>query len=81
MALMLPYEVYIPKRHLVYHMLDKIGYQGNPEVYSNWMDETLNKVMKKTCKNLSQQAFEPGLLLRMREVLLGEIAPFKKRFR
>ena len=81
MALMLPYEVYIPKHHLVYHMLEKIRFQGNPEVYSNWMDETLNKMTKKICKNLSQQAFELGLLLRMREVLLGELAPFRKRFR
>ena len=34
-----------PKRHLLLHMVERTGFQGNPSFYQCWMDETLNKVL------------------------------------
>ena len=59
----------MPKRHLILHMLERLPDFGNPRFYANWMDETLNKVLKRTCKSVSQVTFEPALYVRMRELL------------
>ena len=68
-ALMQPYDVYTPKHHLMWHVLIRMGYQGNPSFYSNWVDEDLNKKLKACCRNVSQSTFESTVLLKMREVL------------
>lgn len=62
-------EVIIPKRHLVTHLLHNACAQGNPKRYANWLDEGLNRVLKKACRSVSQNTFESFLLLRMREIL------------
>ena len=59
----------LPKRHLVLHMLERLHDFGNPRFYANWMDETLNKTLKATCRAVSQITFEPALYVRMRELL------------
>lgn len=62
-------DVQVPKRHIMVHLLSKIHFFGNPRRYANWLDESLNKELKKCCRTVSQSTFEPFLLLRMREVL------------
>jgi hypothetical protein len=67
-ALMAPFG-YIPKHHIVFHLLRNIGRQGNPLVYATWLDESLNKLLKAACKNAAASTFYAGTLLRMRELL------------
>ncbi len=67
---MAPYKVYTPKFHVMMHCLFNSRRQGNPTVYSNWMDETLNKSLKATCKFASQATFEASVLLKMSTILL-----------
>jgi hypothetical protein len=69
MALMVPWESWTPKHHVVYHMLLNTGFHGNPELYANWEDEALNKMLKACCRYVSQLRFEESCLLRMRSLL------------
>ena len=68
-ALMAPFEVYTPKHHIIFHLLAKIGYQGNPKEYACWLDESLNRMLKGACRNVSQATFEQSVLLAMRDLL------------
>lgn len=69
LGLMAPFEVFVPKFHVMLHMLANQRFQGNPLVYSNWEDETLNKTLKAACKFVSQSTFEVSVLLRMQTIL------------
>ena len=62
-------EVYTPKNHLMLHLLRGLRYYGNPNVYSTWFDESLNKTLKARCRETSQATFEASVLYRMRELL------------
>ncbi len=62
-----------PKTHIVWHMLVSVMYFGNPRVYSNWIDEDLNRTLKNVCRGCSQLAFESCLLLRVRDLLRGSL--------
>ena len=42
---------------------------GNPTLYSNWLDEALNRVLKKACRGISQRTFEASLLVRMPDLV------------
>jgi hypothetical protein len=59
----------LPKRHLVCHLLAKLPQMGNPQQYADWLDESLNKDLKKACRTVSQSTFERFLLLRFQETL------------
>ena len=61
--------LYTPKRHVIVHMLQGMMWFGNPRFYANWEDESLNKTLKKACRLVSQTTFEPGVLLRMPEIM------------
>ena len=69
MELMREYDLFVPKHHLVWHLLGNMEYQGNPSYYATWFNEGLNKVLKGCCRMTSQATFEQSVLLRMREVL------------
>jgi len=71
-------ELQIPKRHVMFHLLEKLPFLGNPRYYSNWLDESLNRMLKDACRQISQQTFEESLLLRMPELLQSY---FRKRSR
>jgi hypothetical protein len=73
MVLMLPYDINVPKNHQVFHLLDRIKFQGNPTCYAVWLDESLNKLLKKTCRNTSQFTFERSVLHRMKRLLNGPV--------
>ena len=65
-------ELLIPKRHLIFHMLERLEDFGNPEWYSNWYDEHLNKLLKNACRCVSQATFETSILQNMRYLLREE---------
>lgn len=62
-------EGLIPKVHLTAHLLARMGDLGSTPLYSNFLDESLNKALKQACRNASQQTFEAGILCRMLWVL------------
>ena len=68
-SLMEPDDILTPKNHLVWHMLSRIAFQGNPRFYGTWRDEGLNKTLKKSCRETSQATFERSILMRMRLIL------------
>ena len=62
-------DLLIPKRHIIAHMLEKLPEFGNPELYGNWFDEHLNKLLKNACRSVSQQGFETSILHSMNYLL------------
>ena len=62
-------DMEIPKRHLMTHMVKGGAWHGNPRMYACWADEGLNRELKKSCRLVSQQSFEPFILLTFRERL------------
>ena len=62
-------ELEVPKRHLTAHLLQKMAWFGNPRLYANWGDESDNKLMKASCRTVSQQTFDKFLLLRMKVLM------------
>ena len=62
-------EMRIPKRHVVVHLLARLHDLGNPNIYANWFDESLNKLLKSACRAVSQSTFEASLLARMDALL------------
>ena len=68
-ALMVIFACFVPKHHLVFHLLHNAKYHGNPARYSTWLDESLNKLLKAACKNACSARFDPSALLRMRKLL------------
>ena len=60
-----------PKRHLVLHMLRMIPTAGNPRRYACWLDESLNRLLKASCRTISQATFDTSVLTAMRELLRG----------
>lgn len=61
-----------PKLHLTAHLLSRIADLGSSSLYSNFLDESLNKTLKRACRNASQLTFEAGILCRMIWVLRQE---------
>ena len=68
-ALVGPLGNLTPKLHVMWHMLLDTRFKGNPARYANWLDESLNKVLRGACRNASQATFEATVLLRMRGIL------------
>ena len=58
-------ELLLPKRHLFAHLLEGLGFRGNPKFYANWRDEGLNKLLRSSCRHQSQSTFDSSLLVRM----------------
>ena len=69
MALMQPFECFVPKHRRMFHLIYNVRYQGNPGYCSTWAYEGLNKTLEAATKFASQLNFERGVLLRMRELL------------
>jgi hypothetical protein len=68
-------EQYKPKHHIVFHLINKMRWHGNPRLYNTWLDEALNKTLKGSCRQTSQATFERAVLLRMSSLLAR---PFKR---
>ena len=65
-------ELLQPKRHLFYHLIKDLRSKGNPRFFANWRDEGLNKLLRSACRQISQAAFEPSLLVNMECLLEDE---------
>ena len=74
---MVPFQCFVPKHHIVFHLIAGMRWFGNPTLYSNWLDEAMNKTLKSMAKTCSQAVFEAVLLLRARDVFSA--APKRKR--
>ena len=62
-------EIEQPKRHITAHLLQKTAWFGNPCLYHCFLDESDNRLLKAACRTVSQETFEPFLLLRMLELM------------
>jgi hypothetical protein len=58
-----------PKQHMVLHMLREVRWFGNVRLYATWVDESLNKDLKKACRGVSSSTFEVSVLSNMRGFL------------
>ena len=73
MLIMREFECFVPKHHIVMHLLRQMLHFGNPERYATWLDESRNKTLKQACKGQSQSTFERGVLLRIEKVLKRKV--------
>ena len=62
-------EVATPKFHLMFHVLLRMGFQGNPLRYQTFVDEGLNKTLKRVLRLCHQRAFERMALVKVAEAL------------
>ena len=62
-------KLHQPTRYLFMHLIRELDFAGNPAYYSTWKDESLNKLLKKTCRTISQLTFNVSVLSSMRELL------------
>ena len=62
-------ELIVPKRHMLLHLIRDIPHHGNPRFCATWFDESLNKTLKRSCKNVSQATFDASVLGTMRATL------------
>ena len=75
MALMEPEGVFIPKHHIILHLLLRSDFFGNPKCYSAWLSEAKNRLLKQACRDTSQATFDASVLLRMQKLLLLKKRP------
>ena len=75
MACMEPEDSYIPKHHILFHLLFRAHHLGNPKYYASWQSEAFNKVLKSSCRGVSQATFDATILFRMRHVLASQKRP------
>ena len=68
-ALMTPFESFVPKHHVMWHLLSWAVFLGNPRFYATGEGESLSKALKAACRHSSQLCFERSVLLGMREIL------------
>ena len=63
------FDITTPKSHMQVHLLGQIYWFGNPQEYSLWEDESLNKALKQSCRSLSQATFDKTIIQIMTERL------------
>ena len=80
MHLMEQWDEFQPKHHVIFHPLQETMEKGSPWFYSAWLDESLNKPLKATCRNASQETFDSTLLMKMREILKDVERGVKRKF-
>ena len=62
----------IPKSHLFMHLVRDTLFMGNPRWWSTWKDESLNKTLKRCCRDISQATFDATVLSGMARVLADD---------
>jgi hypothetical protein len=73
MACMEADDAYTPKHHILFHLLYRSDWLGNPRFYASWQSEAKNKLLKASCRNVSQATFEATVLFRMKSVLAKQL--------
>jgi hypothetical protein len=81
MELMRPFDVFLPKHHIILHALAEANEKGNPWFYGSWLDESLNKLLKGCCRGASQLTFEETVLAKVSELLKEEPTSVRARKR
>ena len=51
---------FLPKHHLLMHMIHRVAVHGNPSGYSTYRDESLNGVLAKIARSCHRTAFGFG---------------------
>ena len=69
MVLIEPFGIYTPKHHLMTHVNARARYQGNPWSYHTFIDESLNKGLKKCLRLCHQATFERMAFARVTTVV------------
>ena len=69
LALTQEFQMPMPKRHQLLHLLRQASWFGNPRYHANWRDEALNKVFKRACVGVSQATFEATVLCAMEDLM------------
>ena len=64
MSLMAPYDIFIPKHHLMFHLVLRSGEMGNPWFYHTFLDEAMNKTLKAVSRNCHQLTFESSAIIK-----------------
>ena len=62
-------ELFTPKVHLMYHLILRSAEHGNPWRYHTFLDEGLNRVLKRTLRLCHQCAFESLALIKINDLL------------
>ena len=62
-------EAVTPKSHLMYHLILKAPFMGNPLRYQVFADESLNRVLRDALRLCHQSRFEVMGILKMQEIL------------
>ena len=55
-----------PKDHMVVHMANRISFQGSPALYGNWLDESINKLLKSVAQGAHACNYPRRVLLDFR---------------
>ena len=69
LQLMRSFDCMTPKHHVLIHPILDSLIKGNPWAYNEFLDESLNKTLRSTCRHASQMCFEETVLLKMNELL------------
>ena len=69
LSLIKDWEIDLPKHHLMYHLIRRAAYQSNPWHYTVFLDESLNKLLKRMLRLCHQVKFEVMALAKGRELL------------
>jgi hypothetical protein len=62
-------DISLPKTHLMFHVNYRSVLQGNPWYHTTFLDESLNKTLKKVLRLCHQTAFEQMAFAKLAEVL------------
>jgi hypothetical protein len=69
MSLMMAFGVFVPKHHLMFHLLLRAVYHGNPWQANTFYDESLNKQLKGVARLCHQCTFESTAIIKVTETL------------
>ena len=69
MRLMQDFDVHLPKHHLMVHVTHRARLQGNPWRYTTFLDESLNKELKKVLRLCHQANFETMAMVKLAATL------------
>lgn len=69
MKLVEEFDFAIPKTHLMIHANNRASQQGNPWRYTTFLDESLNKELKRVLRLCHQSNFETMAMVKLVAVL------------
>jgi hypothetical protein len=58
-------DLYVPKHHLMVHCNHRIGLQGNPWRFTTFLDESMNKELKRVLRLCHQATFETTAMVKL----------------